>query len=153
MASTVRLNQAGHQAAAVRNAKTATALLDAGEEWAAVVYFYAVFHLVKASYIDDPIWDDEPRLIAKHAELTSEARFATNHNSHPSADGSRNWGSTDLVRYLLPGYIHKAYTALLIASYEVRYDGALSPNATLARCRQHWETINRAYWNGDLKIT
>jgi hypothetical protein len=133
---------------AVKTKETADALWESGDEWAAVCYFYAAYHAMKAALIEDPVFDSLTDL-AKHSPfLLLEDRFATKHNGYFGA-GVRRMGVNDIVVSLYPT-VAAEYVRLHIASVGVRYGNGLAP-ITLQSVRNDYDAVIGAYQSGELK--
>lgn len=86
-------------------------------QWFAVSYFYAAYHTVRASLMDDKIFADLPRLKAHNPNWIPDDRW----NGHHSARvGPNPPGVSDLVKALYPD-IAIDYGQLHSASIAVRY--------------------------------
>lgn len=100
-----------------------------GDEWAAVCYFYASLHRVRAALLSDPIFSDQSRLTAKHYRLFPADAHVNKHMGYtkPQRGGpSRKfWGLNELVSLLYP-VISAQYEGLYNSSLEVRYQQGLS---------------------------
>lgn len=96
-------------------------LLGIGNQWFAVAYFYAGYHIVRASLIQDPVFKDLARLHAVNPTWAPEDRFNTHHTArrapgHPVPPGVR-----DMVNALYLD-VQIEYARLHSASVAVRYD-------------------------------
>ena len=126
----------------------AAQLLDErGEEWAAVAYFYASYHRVRAAILVDPVFDSlvdlpkvDPRISVQHREISRhEGRIV---------GGRRDIGVNDLVRTLYRP-IYAEYLVLHDASVKVRYGRGISADR-LAGVRACWSTVKHQYDAGAL---
>lgn len=104
--------------------ETADRLLNQGDEWYVVCYFYSAYHVVRAALLEDPIFEDLGRLTARSAYLTMGDRLATRHQGY-LAGGDRVLGINDIVRILYP-QIAVEYRRLHSASIDVRYGEGLA---------------------------
>ena len=98
-------------------------LLEVGDEWFAVCYFYSAYHTVKAAFIEDPVFDDINRLTTLDRFLILEDRYATSHHGRVS-NGVRRMGVNDIVTRLYPA-VGAEYVRLHMASIAVRYGRGL----------------------------
>ena len=89
-----------------------------GNEWAAVCYFYAAYHVVKAALLTDSIFDDLTALRSVSPDLLTTDRDASAHQMRRGS--SSDFGVNDLVRLLYPD-ISSAYLELHGQSIAVRY--------------------------------
>jgi hypothetical protein len=103
---------------------TAKLLHNQGDDWFAVCYFYAAYHIVRAAIMADPIFTDLGRLQQKSPHLTLGDRLATAHKGRVVSGSPRQLGVNDLVKILYP-QIAAEYERLHIASVEVRYGEGL----------------------------
>ncbi|MFJ2535844.1 hypothetical protein [Microbacterium maritypicum] len=104
--------------------QTAELLWNQGDDWFAVCYFYAAYHMARAAIMTDPIFDDLTKLQAKASWLTLEDRYVTAHQGRVVSGQPRKAGVNDVVRLLYPG-IAAQYIRLHMASVEVRYQEGL----------------------------
>jgi hypothetical protein len=104
---------ADHVARSVQHHRIADILFDADEEWAAVPYFYASLHRIRAALLADPIFDNPAALRTKHHLLTHRDRHCNKHNGH-FRNGTKVWGLNELVNVLYPQ---------VIVSYEALFRG------------------------------
>src|SRR4051812_9416111 len=74
------LREDEHLKRAERHKKIGDLLAGAGDEWAAVPWFYSAYHLVKAALLVDPIFDDLRALSAISVDLIPQDRFTNRHN-------------------------------------------------------------------------
>jgi len=120
-------------------------LYTADDEWFAVCYFYAAYHLVRAAFIADPVFDSIQELAAKDGRLVMEDRFIERHQGR--VDGrTRTLGVNDVVRLLYPD-IAVEYRRLHAASVAVRYSEGLrtiSPDTVL----DDFNAVRAAYDGG-----
>jgi hypothetical protein len=121
---------------------TADALRDAGDEWAAVCYFYSAYHMVKAAFMADPIFNSISALTAVHPNLVPGDRGATSHQGHFNG-GVRVMGVNDIVRALYPK-IAVQYIRLHMASVHVRYQHGLGV-ITMASAISDYNAVRNAY--------
>lgn len=127
MASALAVEQ--HQQRADRHLHIGRALFDAGDEWAAVPFFYCAYHHVKAALLDDPVWGDISRMHRLHPDLIPDDRWVSRHHGRKGLPGApRQWGINDLVLLLYPSIV-KQYEQLHQASIDVRYSTGLPPGA------------------------
>jgi hypothetical protein len=122
MAARARLAIGEHNARADRHAKVGDALHGAGDEWAAVCFFYAAYHLVRATLLSDPIFSDMSRLKVINRNLMPQDQFSESH--HGSRQPGASFGVNELVRLLYPS-IYRHYEYLHQASIQVRYEKGL----------------------------
>jgi len=123
-------------------------LAEAGEEgWAAVCYFYAAYHLIRASLINDPVFDDPTMLSRVRPELAPEDRNTSRHNGRKKTMNGREWGVNELVSLLYKPLV-KDYERLHQASIDVRYNAGL--RGGLAPLRESLRVIQAAYEAGDI---
>lgn len=136
-------------ACAVRaNAHAATArwLAKQNEEWSAVVFFYSAYHLVRASLIGDPIFNDFERLKKLNQHLIKEDRFTSRHKGRRNAREPQ-FGVNELVHLLYPS-IRIDYEALHVASLSVRYGTGLV--APIEEIQRHATAVRSAFDSGHL---
>lgn len=129
--------------------QTARSLHDDADEWAAVCYFYAAYHLVHAAFISDTIFDSVARLSAVDSRFTLADRFATMHRGRRN-DRERKPGVNDLVSKLYP-QISFEYLELHQWSVNVRYNDGLEPSASIDAAQDYYERIRAAFDSGSLK--
>lgn len=98
----------------------ASLLRAAQDEWAAVCYFYAVFHTVRAALLADSRLDSDASARSLHSRLSASSRHVDFHEGHPS----RGPGLNQVVRYVYPAIAAK-YVLLHVKSVEVRYEDGL----------------------------
>lgn len=139
-----RLTSSAHVKRADEHANHAAALVS--NEWAAVCYFYAAYHRLRAALLDDPIFDDVTQLHSLHLDLTPDDRYATAHKGR-GGRGNRDYGVNDLV-YILYRFIAGPYDKLHTASCEVRYDMRL--RAQVADLSTLYATIKSEHEAGKL---
>lgn len=101
----------------------AGALAQAGDEWSAVLYFYAAYHEVKAALIDDPVFDELDTCLAVRSDLQPEDRFTSRHQGRRHS-ASKEWGINELVLLLYPT-VAGTYNRLHTMSIDVRYHQGL----------------------------
>lgn len=125
-----RLAHQAHTQRAARHYDVGCALRDAAnDEWAAVCWFYAGYHHVKAALLQDPIFDDVGRLHVKHHDLQASDRYTDRHQIRKGpGSGPRGWGINELVQLLYPTVI-RPYDQLHQASVSVRYRDGLPGDA------------------------
>lgn len=128
---------------------TAESLHDDGDEWAAVCYFYASYHLMRAAFIADPIFDSVARLNAADSRFTLADRFVAMHRGR-KGDKERKPGVNDIVSKLYPT-ISFEYLELHQWSVNVRYNEGLEPSASLDDAKTYYERIRRAFDSDSLK--
>lgn len=102
----------------------------AGDEWAAVCYFYAAFMAARSCLYADVRLDSDANARAADPKLSASSRHVDFHNGHRS----RGPGMNEVVATLYPK-IGAQYELLHIKSVEVRYDSGLQ-NATIDDVRQ-----------------
>lgn len=71
-------------------------LLQLGDEWAAVAYFYAVYHQARVAMLEDPIFNDPVALQNIHINLRPADREAEHHQG-TTKSGGRSFGVSDVV--------------------------------------------------------
>lgn len=103
---------------------TAELLLNQGDDWFAVCYFYAAYHTVRAAIMADPVFDNVGRLTAFAPWLVPADRFVTAHKARVAPNSPRKAGVNDVVTLLYP-HIAAEYVRLHMASVEVRYQEGL----------------------------
>jgi len=132
-----------------RHQVVGNALGDAGDEWAAVVWFYSAYHLIKGALLRDPIWSDLGALANISLELMPEDRFTSRHRGRRRANGApREWGVNELVLKLYRKAA-KPYDLLHQASISVRY-GAGLPDGALPELREALEQLMEMDSNDEL---
>lgn len=139
-----------HLERAARHRKVGEALRDAGDEWAAVCYFYSAYHLVKHALLIDPIFDDPTALSRIHVTLTPDDRFTTSHHGRQRSGQPRDWGVNELVSRLYRP-IAGNYERLHQASIHVRYESGL--NLPLDQMVAALEAVQAAHAAGELRAT
>lgn len=112
-----------HIARAEEHEQAGDRLYALGDDWSAVCYFYAAYHLVKAALNADPIFSSLSDLQAIHRLLTLDARFAEHHSGGLGANG-RSLGVNEIVFQLYKN-VRTPYTRLHMASCHVRYGRGL----------------------------
>lgn len=101
-------------------------LLQNGDEWAAVTYFYSAYQSMKAAIESDPVFQSVSRLARINVHLTPAAQFSKHHKGSLAA--GRPYGVNDVVRLLYPhAEIYARYLRLHRASVAVRYESGLGP--------------------------
>ncbi len=141
------VSAAVHLERAARHRKVGDALFGAGDEWAAVCYFYCAYHLVQHALLTDPVFDDAKTLAAIHADLTPDHRFTQRHKGRRRVNEAREWGVNELVQTLYRGIIGR-YDRLHQASIMVRYNSGLV--LPLDRLRDAIDGIEAAHADGEL---
>lgn len=106
----------------------ADVLAETQQEWAAVVYFYSAYHLVSATLLRDPVFDDPSRLASLNPQLTMADRRTTRHHGYmqfgPGGSRTKIWGLNDLIGALYK-HVWPFYLQLHEASIDVRYNNGL----------------------------
>lgn len=149
MSASPPLAEQEHRRRAGEHHDVGRALHQAAEnEWAAVCYFYAAYHLVKTAMLLDPIWSNAPARVALHLELTPDDRFCTRHHGSGRSGDGRMWGINELVLLMYPQIV-KPYERLHQASIQVRY-GAGLPKGALPSLLADLEAIKAASDAGTL---
>lgn len=148
-----RLGLDGHTQRAKRHLKVAKALDSAGDEWAAVCYFYAAYHLIRGALLSDPIFNELGRCQSKHADLLPEDRFTARHKGRRNTSAGREWGLNELTQILYP-HISQSYERLHQASIDVRYGkglrGTLEPlRLAIAAIEKAAEEQTLCGWSGE----
>jgi hypothetical protein len=126
---------------------SAEAFFAVGDEWAAVVYFYASYHRVRGAILSDPVFESLVELPKVDPNLMNEHRATTRHEGRMAA-GRRDIGVNDLVRMLYRP-IYGDYLTLHDASVNVRYARGVS-EARLEDTRAAWDRIRTAQDAGAL---
>lgn len=121
-----RLTASAHLTRADEHACHAEAI--GSNEWAAVCYFYAAYHRVRAALLNDPVFDDLDQLHQFHLNLVPDDRYVTMHKGRGGRD-NREFGVCDLVLRLYRP-IAGAYDKLHMASIDVRYNTGLRGDIT-----------------------
>lgn len=142
-----RLSIQAHQERAGHHTAVGDGLAASDEGWAAVCYFYAAYHLVRASLIDDPIFDDPTLLSRVRPDLTPEDRFTSHHHGRKQTMNGRDWGVNELVA-LLYRSLSRDYERLHQASLDVRYGAGL--RGDVAPLRASLLVIQEAYTAGSI---
>lgn len=120
-------------------------MLEAGDEWAAVMLFYAAYHEVKAALLDDPVFDDEATCRQYNSLLRPEDRHVARHQGRKSV--SKEWGINELVLTLY-GSAAGVYHRLHQMSIDVRYESGL--RGSLEDVSDVWERFCKARDEGAL---
>lgn len=123
-----------HLERAARHRKVGDALAEAQDEWAAVCYFYSAYHLVRYALRSDPIFDDEPSLLAIHKDLHADLRNLERHQGRNRVGREREWGMVEVVGFLYRP-VAGTYMKLHLASIGVRYEEGLV-TAPIERLRE-----------------
>jgi hypothetical protein len=142
-----RLSVDAHRRRAQRHAKVGDALADAGDEWAVVPYFYAAYHRIKCSLLEDPLFSDVSRMHAKHPDLIADDRFTSRHNGRKRTSNGREWGINELVLHLYPDVV-AVYERLHQASNDVRYGAGFV--GAVSDVRAWLDEVIAAHESGDL---
>lgn len=133
MTASGALTEEQHKNRAERHASVGDALAAAGEDdWAAVCYFYAAYHLVRAALVGDPVFDNPNDLARIDVELTPEDRYTQRHKGRKKTSNGREWGVNELVLLLYRPYAG-IYDRLHQASIDVRYGRGFKTTAADAR--------------------
>jgi hypothetical protein len=119
-------------------------------EWAAVPYFYAAYHIVKCALIEDPIFDDVTRLHGKHYDLVPDDRYTDRHKGRKVSSSGREWGINELVYLMYPSVVG-AYERLHQASIDVRYRAGL--RGATSDLRDCLTKIRDAYEQGQMRAS
>ena len=117
-----------------------------GEEWAAVCYFYAAYHLARHALRTDPIFDDVTALQRIQRDLLPDHRETEKHQGRFRREGPRDYGINELLLTLYPKVVGK-YEKLHQASIAVRYDGGLT-GLTTALVRSYFDEVEDGYRSG-----
>lgn len=107
------------------------------DEWAAVCWFYAAYHLVRASLQRDPRFDDPGQLAQMSARLCMDDRYAQRHKGRRGG-ANVELGINDIVR-LAYRDVRSPYERLHQASIDVRYESGL--RATLEEVRAEYVKV------------
>lgn len=129
--------------------KLATLMFETGQEWAAVCAFYSAYHLVRASLMTDPVFDDLERLRKISPKIFPEDRTVSKHSK--GGLSSASFGVNELVSFLYPA-VRARYARLHVASNQVRYERGIRAIATTNLQEDHAEIV-RAFTDGELKST
>jgi hypothetical protein len=129
--------------------RTGHKLVELEDEWYAVCFFYSTYHLLKAAFIEDPIFDQVIQLSRIDSHLALDDRYVTRHQGRIERSKRRSLGVNDIVALLYPT-IAVCYRRLHRASVQVRYSSGLQDISTDAVTRYHQE-IADAYSAGQLK--
>lgn len=113
-----------HLERAARHRKVGDALCSAGDEWAAVCYFYSAYHLVQHALLSDPVFDNPTALTAIQPLLTPDHRYTHAHKGRQRSGHVREFGVNELVLQLYRPIASK-YNQLHQASIHVRYESGL----------------------------
>lgn len=124
----------------------ARTLAEVKHEWAAVAYFYAAYHLVRAALLDDPTFDDLSSCQRKHVDLRPEDRHVGSHHGKPRKV-PREFGVNDLVALLYPG-VSATYERLHQLSIDVRYERGMK--ASIEDLQAVWDKFERLRTEGAL---
>lgn len=116
-------------------------------EWAVVSYFYSAYHLIRASLINDPIFDDPTALSRVRTDLTPADRFTSAHHANKRSPNGRAWGVNELVQVLYRSQTHN-YERLHQGSIDVRYGSGLRGDA--ATFRGYLAGIQSAFDAGEI---
>ncbi|GIJ30828.1 hypothetical protein Vqi01_59900 [Micromonospora qiuiae] len=146
------LQAADHTARAAIHHQTAESLLARTEEWAAVCYFYASLHRVRAALLADPIFGDPPRLATKNPALHPSDAHCTKHMGYTRMQNGRRkrvWGLNELVFLLYPA-VAASYELLYNSSLEVRYQQGLA-TLSLQGASGHADFIREEFVRGNLR--
>ncbi|QOD93471.1 hypothetical protein [Chryseoglobus sp. 28M-23] len=119
------------------------------DELAAVAYFYSAYHMVKAAFIEDPIFDELSRLQGLNPHLIPDDRFVTHHRGRLGGNGPRKLGVNDIVQILYPA-VAPRYIRLHMASIAVRYESGLTAYS-FVDVKSDYAEMSRAYVSGELK--
>lgn len=129
-----------------RHARVADALADAGDEWAAVCYFYSAYHLARAALMVNPVFSDVDALQALHRNLIPDDRTVSRHKGRRRPGQPPELGVNDVLRYVYPA-VSADYENLHAASNDVRYHLGLPSSRTgegpspLTRIREAHERV------------
>lgn len=123
----------------LRHQKVGAALGEAGDEWAAVCWFYSAYHLIKATMLVDPLWNNPAAFHALHPDLNPDDRFVDRHRGRRRVGGPTEWGVNELVALLYPKAA-APYERLHQASIKVRYSTGL-PSAALPSLPRDLEAL------------
>lgn len=122
-------------------------MAEAGDEWAAVMFFYAAYHRVRAALLEDPTFDSVAGCAARHVDLRPEDRHATRHHGRRSRNQFFEFGVNEIVQILYPSAIG-AYDQLHQMSIQVRYERGLVPD--LRAVVETWERFRKLDEDGAL---
>ena len=131
---------------------TASNLRSDDDEWFAVCYFYAAYHVIRAALLEDPVFNSLKRLgqvSTKHRmNLTMADRDTQRHTGRKTPGAARSVGINDLVRILYPES-NVAYHQLHGASVDVRYKSGLS-RVDAGSAQENYLAVAEAYRAGRL---
>lgn len=136
-----------HLARSVAHMETGDKLRELGDEWFAVCYFYAAYHMVKAAMHVDPIFDDIARCSAVDARLSVDSRFAEHHAGGFGQSG-RSLGVNEIVMKLYKT-IRVSYHRLHAASVAVRYGDGLGDISPVT-VKDDFDAVRKAYLAGEI---
>lgn len=131
------------------HAKLATVMFDTGQEWAAVCGFYSAYHLIRAAFLADPVFDDAHRLSKINPKIHAEDKFVTKHSK--GGLSSTSYGINEIVSTLYLD-IRARYQRLHIASNTVRYGRGLKA-IQLPSIQADLAEITRAFEAGEIVCT
>jgi len=133
-------------ARAREHAKLAAVMFDTQQEWAAVCAFYSAYHLLRASLINDPVFDDAHRLSRINSRILPEDRQVHKHSTGGLSKPA--YGLNEIISVLYPA-IRARYIRLHIASIDVRYGTGIRAISTDS-LRQDLAEITRAFDDGEI---
>jgi len=125
---------------------TAEALTAGGDEWAVVCYFYGAYHVARAAFLADPVFDSLAALASKSSRITMQDRYVAFHRGRKN-DKERKPGVNDVVRELYTG-VSFEYLELHQWSINVRYNEGLEPSASLGQAEAYYNHIRQTYDQG-----
>lgn len=128
------------------HAKLAEVMFDTGQEWAAVCAFYSAYHLIRASLLSDPVFDDANRLSKINPKILPEDRFVAKHSK--GGLSSAAFGINEIVSVLYLE-IRARYLRLHVASNQVRYGRGIKA-ITAPSLREDLHEITRAFEAGEI---
>ena len=124
-------------------------MFDTGQEWAAVCGFYSAYHLIRASFLADPVFDDPHRLSKISTKIFPEDRFVTKHSK--GGLSSTSYGINEIVSTLYLD-IRARYHRLHVASNTVRYGRGLRA-IQLPSVQADLVEVTRAFDAGEIICT
>lgn len=149
MSPSARIDLSTSVTRAREHAKLAAVMFETDQEWGAVCGFYSAYHLIRASFLADPVFEDPIRLSKINSKLLPDDRWVTKHST--GGLNAPSYGINEIVSTLYLE-IRARYQRLHIASNLVRYDRGLKP-AQLAAAQGDLAEVTRAYEAGEIVCT
>lgn len=128
------------------HAKLAAVMFDTEQEWSAVCGFYSAYHLIRASFLADPVFDDPHRLSKISLKIHPEDRYVSKHSK--GGLSSTSYGINEIVSTLYLE-IRARYQRLHIASNTVRYGRGLKA-IQLPSVQADLAELTRAFEAGEI---